>query len=181
MPGIAVESFDEIVRLYQKRIYRVLFLLLSDRELADDLTQECFLRAYKKRAGFRGDAQPYTWLLQIALNLARDHRRSRRNAFWRMATRWRRSEAMEERVHRVADGRSTPEQKLLALEKLKLLRSAVGRLPDRQRVVFLLRFIEELSLDEIARAMNLKVGTVKTHLFRATGAVRRDLNDRTSE
>jgi len=83
--------------------------------------------------------------------------------------------------HSPADGRSTPEQNLLAVEKMKMLRRVVDRLSERQRVIFLLRFIEEMTLAEIARVMNLQMGTVKAHLFRATSDVRRELNDAASK
>src|SRR5207244_1385604 len=81
--GIAAEDFDEIVRLHQQRVYRVLFLLLRNSDAADTLTQECFVRAYEKRSSFRGEARIDTWLLQIAVNLARDHARNRRAGSWK--------------------------------------------------------------------------------------------------
>ena len=81
--GIAAEEFDHIVRSHQRRVFRVLFSLVRDRDLADNLTQDCFLRAYQKRATFRGEASVETWLIRIAVNLARDHARNRRLAFWR--------------------------------------------------------------------------------------------------
>src|SRR5271169_1692088 len=81
--GIAAEEFDHIVRSHQRRVFRVLFSLVRDRDLADNLTQDCFLRAYQKRATFRGEASVETWLIRIAVNLARDHARNRRLEFWR--------------------------------------------------------------------------------------------------
>ena len=81
--GIAPEEFDAIVRQHQQRIYRVLLALLRDPDEADTLTQECFLRAYRRRESFRGEAAVGTWLTRIALNLAHEQRRSPRVAFWR--------------------------------------------------------------------------------------------------
>src|ERR1039457_5271013 len=81
--GIAEDCFDEIVRQHQRRVYRVIFLLVKDSDVADTLTQECFLRAYKKRASFRGECALATWLLRIAVNLGRDHGKNRRISFWR--------------------------------------------------------------------------------------------------
>jgi RNA polymerase sigma-70 factor (ECF subfamily) len=80
---ISAERFDEIMRLHQRRVYRVIFLLVRDRDTADTLTQECFLRAYLKRAGFRGECRIETWLLRIAVNLVRDHGKNRRTWFWK--------------------------------------------------------------------------------------------------
>ena len=81
--AISTESFDEIMRQHQRRVYRVIFLLVRDVDTADTLTQECFLRAYQKRASFRGECRLETWILRIAVNLVRDHSRNRRASFWK--------------------------------------------------------------------------------------------------
>jgi RNA polymerase sigma-70 factor, ECF subfamily len=78
---ISADRFDEIMRQHQRRVYRVIYLLVRDADAADTLTQECFLRAYQKRAGFRGECRIETWILRIAANLVRDHGRSRRTSF----------------------------------------------------------------------------------------------------
>ena len=80
---ISAERFDEIMRQHQRRVYRVIFLLVRDADTADTLTQECFLRAYQKRASFRGECRIETWILRIAVNLVRDHGKSRRASFWK--------------------------------------------------------------------------------------------------
>jgi len=81
--GLAAEEYDAIVRAHQRRIYRVLLGLVRDPDAAATLTQECFLRAYRHRRSFRGEASVGTWLVRIAVNLAADHSRNRRTAFWR--------------------------------------------------------------------------------------------------
>lgn len=185
--GIAREEFDDLVRLHQRRIYRVLLALLRDPDVAETLTQECFLRAYRSRNRFRGDSSVGTWLARIAVNLAVDYRRSRRNAFWRRLFGPRRSEAAEvspptdetaARVREgVADPAASPERKLVVREELQAVWAAVEGLSPQQRDVFVLRFAEEMTLEEIAQAMVLKVGTVKAHLARAVGAVRKRLKE----
>ena len=80
---VLAEDFDAVVREHQQRIYRVLNGVLRDEDAADSLTQECFLRAWQQRAGFRGEASVATWLRRIAVNLAIDHQRNRRAGFWR--------------------------------------------------------------------------------------------------
>lgn len=82
--GLTADAFDEIVRVHQRRIYRILLMVVRDAAAAETLTQECFLRAYRKRGDLRGEAGVGTWLVRIALNLARDHARSQRLAFWRL-------------------------------------------------------------------------------------------------
>jgi RNA polymerase sigma-70 factor (ECF subfamily) len=175
--GIAAEEFDHIVRSHQQRVFRVLFSLTRDRDVADNLTQECFLRAYQKRATFRGDASVETWLIRIAVNLARDHARNRRLAFWRSLLRWTfPPEAGAEEID-LSDGGPSAERALLAREQLATVESVLHKISPQQRLAFSLRFFEEMTLEEIAEAMQLEVGTVKAHLFRAVNAVRKKLKE----
>ena len=174
--GQAAESasldFDLLVRQHQRRIYRVLLGLVRDPELADNLTQDCFVRAYEKRASFRGESSVGTWLISIAINLARDHGRSRRAGFWRRLF----SAPMEETqsaLDTAADVGASPERWLIARQELDRVWEIVDELPARQREVFLLRFAQEMPLEEIAQALGMESGTVKAHLFRAVGTVRK--------
>src|ERR1700751_4147793 len=80
---ISTETFDELVRRNQRRVYRVLLALTRNPDEADVLTQECFMRAYEKRSTFRCECSVGTWLLRIAQNLYRDHARNRKVAFWK--------------------------------------------------------------------------------------------------
>jgi RNA polymerase sigma-70 factor, ECF subfamily len=165
--SIEADDFDWIVLQHQKRIFRVLLFLVRDADTAETLTQECFLMAFRKRESFRGESGLVTWLVSIAINLARDHGRNRRWAFWRRL-------AYADRIETIGgrDVRRSPEQAVLDNELLDAVQSAVDRLTEKQRIIFQLRFIEELSLDEIATVTGLEIGTVKTHLFRAVRAVR---------
>jgi RNA polymerase sigma-70 factor (ECF subfamily) len=156
---------------------RVLLLQLRDADAAETLTQECFLRAYAKRSAFRGEASIGTWLIRIALNLARDHAKSRRMAFWRLLGWARREGDPVSRDTVLPDPGPHPERRLIARERLAAVWAKVERLPNRQRTCFMLRYVEEMPIGEIARAMQLEVGTVKAHLARAVGAVRRHLQE----
>ena len=184
--GLADGEFDALVANYQRRIYRVLWAVLRDHDAAETLTQECFLRAYQKRQSYRAEAGVYTWLVRIALNLAADHRRNRRASFWRRlfghsvpgrddaARLGEASEAIES----VADGRTGAEQALIASEEVAAMWRAVAELPPRQRAVFVLRFVEEMKLEEIGQALGLSLASVKTHLHRGTLAVRQHLQSK---
>jgi len=169
------EEFGAVVAAHQQRIYRLLLTLLRDPDAAETLTQECFLRAYRKRGSFRGEARVGTWLAHIAVNLARDHGRSRARRFWERVLG--REEESESRAERVPDRAPSPERSLLAREGTATVWALAAELPGRQREVFLLRFAEEMSLEEIAQALGLEVGTVKAHLFRAVGTMRRRLEE----
>jgi RNA polymerase sigma-70 factor, ECF subfamily len=160
-------DFDAIVVRHQKQIYRVLLNLVRDADVADTLIQECFLRAFKKYEGFRGESSVSTWLIRIAINLAQDHNRSRRWTFWRRLARSDRIDLMQ-----APDGRRSPEQAVLEREQVDAVWSIVEKLPERQKSVFMLRFVEELSLESIAEILELEIGTVKAHLFRSVEAVK---------
>jgi RNA polymerase sigma-70 factor (ECF subfamily) len=169
---IAPLDFDLLVRQHQRRIYRVLLGLVRDPDLADNLTQDCFVRAYEKRASFRGESSVSTWLIRIAINLARDHARNRRAGFWRRLFSAP-AEETESALETVADLGASPERSLIARQELARVWRIVEQLPQRQREVFLLRFAEEMPLEEIALALGMQSGTVKAHLFRALGTVRK--------
>ena len=176
--GISSARFDEIIQQNQRRVYRVIFLLVRDHDVADTLTQECFLRAYRKRATFRGECRLDTWLLRIAVNLVRDHGKSRRAQFWRKLVGLD-DEESESAPSRIASAQISPERQLLVCEELQAVWDVAASLSQQQRTIFLLRFAEEMSLAEIAAVLGLKTGTVKAHLFRATEKIRAALKERT--
>jgi RNA polymerase sigma-70 factor, ECF subfamily len=170
-----LEDVTTLCANYRSRIYRYALLSLRDPDLADSVTQDCFLRAYKARGEFRGDCSLATWLTRIATNLIRDAVRSRKFQFWKMVT----STAVE--AGAMADRLRSPglsaESSLVVREELVKVWDAVATLPGKQRSVFLLRFVEEMELSEIATAMGLHVGTVKSHLHRALAAVRKGMEN----
>jgi RNA polymerase sigma-70 factor, ECF subfamily len=172
--GISPQAFDEIVRQHQKRVYRVLWVLLKDADAADTLTQECFLRAYRNMAGFRGECRVETWLLRIAVNLARDHNKSRRISFWKRLVGLDNDNGYADQM---ASPQASPERALLAREELDAVRAAMKSLSQQQRTVFLLRFAEEMSLSEIAAVLDVKVGSVKAQLSRALGKLRKVMKE----
>ena len=173
---ITAEEFDAIVLRHQRRVHRFLLMLLRDPEDADNLTQECFLRAYLNRTSFRGESSLETWLLRIAANLARDHARSRKVGFWKRLLGLE-DDGGDSVAEKIRSAEASPEQALLAREDVRAVWNAANQLSQQQRAVFLLRFVEEMELGEIASALDLQVGSVKTHLFRAVQAVRGKLRD----
>jgi len=175
--GVAAQDFDQLVRLHQRRIYRVLFSLVGDQDLADNLTQECFLRAYQKRHTFRGEARVETWLIRIAVNLVKDHGRNRRWQFWRSLIQQSSAPEAEPARPEAPDPNPSAEQALLAREQLAEVGSILEGLSPQQRSAFSLRFFEEMTLEEIAQAMDLELGTVKAHLSRAVSKVRKALKE----
>lgn len=175
LQGLAAEEFDEIVRRHQRQVYRVLFLLTRNAEAADTLTQETFLRAYQGRSSFRGQCATHTWLLRIAVNLVRDYVRSRRVSFWKRLIGF--DDHQTEGETQFPDGHASPERALMARKELEAVWRAALDLPQRQRTIFLLRFGEDMPLSEIAEALGVRLGSVKTHLFRAIGSVREKMKE----
>ena len=160
-------DFDEFIRLHQQRVYRLVLAQTGEPDLAEELTQECFIRAFQKQKGFRGDCQVFTWLARIAINLVRDHFRNRRFAMWRRLIRFDASEPEQNQAEQVPDPASTPEEHLLRRERLERVSQRIQRLTVPQREALLLSAVEGMSIDEISRATNRRPGTVKSHLHRA--------------
>jgi RNA polymerase sigma-70 factor (ECF subfamily) len=168
---VELADFDALVRLYQPRVFRFILASLRDRETAENLTQECFLKAYQARHRFRGEAGVGTWLMRIAVNTLRSHVTNSRWKFWRRTERAAVDASMAQEW--LADRHSSPETVALAKQEVAAIWDAVEGLSPRQRSVFLLRFVEEMDLLEIAAVTGMKEGTVKAHLFRALEAVRK--------
>jgi RNA polymerase sigma-70 factor (ECF subfamily) len=170
-----MEDFDAVVRLYWPRVFRYALASLRDRDAAESVAQDCFLKAYRARGGFRGEASLNTWLMQIAVNLVRDWMRNRRLRFWNRTRAG--APDFDLASQSLADGGSSPEGAVLAKERVAAVWSAVETLSERQRTVFLLRFVEDLDLLEIAAVTGLREGTVKVHLFRALEALRKRMGE----
>lgn len=167
---LELADFDEVVRVYRPRILRFLLSSLTDRDAAETLTQETFLKAWAARQQFRGESSLSTWLTRIAVNLMRDHLRSRSLRFWQK-TRGASLDVMDISDW-IPDGRTSPESQAMARNQVAAVWQAVDKLSAQQRAVFVLRFVEEMELDEIAGTLRMNLSTVKSHLYRALGIIR---------
>jgi RNA polymerase sigma-70 factor (ECF subfamily) len=165
-----LDDLETVVTLYQPRVFRFLLANLRDRDAAETLTQETFLRAWTARASFREDCSVATWLIRIALNLARDHTRTGRFRFWKHISTS--AVDVDEVAASLPNREGSAESHLIAQEQVKLIWETVAGLSPRQRTVFLLRFLEEMEIPEIATVTGLPLGTVKSHLYRALNVIR---------
>lgn len=170
---IALEDFSRIVAAHRGQIFRFLLASTRDADLAETLTQDCFLKAHRNWSRFRGESTPLTWLMRIAINVQKDHWRNRRLQFWRHTQA--NAVDLDEASEWLPSGGSSAEQQLLAQEQIRQVWDVVAGLSERQRTVFLLRYVEERELSEIAAATGLSEGTVKAHLSRAVAKVRGEL------
>jgi RNA polymerase sigma-70 factor (ECF subfamily) len=170
---VAAQEFARVVETHRPQVFRFLLASTRDLDLAETLTQECFLKAHRNWSHFRGESSAMTWLMRIAINLQKDHWRNRRMQFWKQT----RTNAvdLDEASEWLPSGERTAEQQVLAREQVGHVWKAMSGLSARQRTVFLLRFVEEQELSEIAQATGLSEGTVKAHLSRALQKVRAEL------
>jgi len=171
-------AFDRLVNERSPDIYALLYRLTEDPEEARDLTQETFLQAFRSIAHFRGDADLRTWLYRIAVNQARNR--------WRWWRRRRRGATISldatDETHelslatRLADETTDdPEQQTLAHERQEILLAAMRTLARPYREAVILRDVEGLSYEEVAAALEISIGTVKSRLSRGRTELRRKL------
>jgi len=172
----SAQDFSSIVQSHRPQIFRFLLASTRDVDLAETLTQECLLKAHRNWANFRGESSVMTWLMRIAINLQKDHWRNRRIQFWRQTST--NAIDLDEASDWLPSGDRSQEQQLLARERVGQVWRAVDGLSERQRTVFLLRYVEELELAEIAKTTGLSEGTIKAHLSRALARVRAELGGR---
>jgi RNA polymerase sigma-70 factor (ECF subfamily) len=171
-------AFNRFIEDRTSDVYALLYRLTEDAEEARDLTQETFLQAFRSIAHFRGDADLRTWLYRIAVNQARNRwrwwRRRRRGATVSLDEPARDSE--QTLASRLRDeGARDPERDTLAHEREKLIVAALATLARPYREAVVLRDIEELSYEEVAAALEISIGTVKSRLSRGRTELRRRL------
>ena len=152
-------DFEDVVARYDKRLFNVMYGLTGNYHDALDLTEEAFIRAMKAYPRFRGDADPFTWLYRIALNVLK--KRYKKNA--RRAELW--------REHREKDPSPsfetrTAEHAVLEEERAQAVRRAISQLPTAFRETITLRYIDEMSYEEISTAAGCSIGTVKSRISR---------------
>ncbi|MEM7476334.1 MAG: sigma-70 family RNA polymerase sigma factor [Planctomycetota bacterium] len=153
-------AYAEIVRKYEKRLLGLLYHACGDRTLAEDIAQEAFARAYRKLNLFSGQAQFYTWLAKIAMNLLVSHRRKKRieNQIAR--------EGFEVAMDSVGS-ESKPDENLEQTEVQRCVRQGIEMLDEDRRVVLLLRDFDGMDYEAIAETLEIPVGTVRSRLHRA--------------
>jgi RNA polymerase sigma-70 factor (ECF subfamily) len=170
------DAFGYFVKTYQKRIYSTAARLLRDFGEAECVAQESFLKAYQALGDFRGGCSFETWLTRIAINTCRDRlKRKRVILYFHQAPA--NPEDQGEPDDFAVSPDPSPERLLHSRQIRKSLLSALETLSARQRVVFVLKHLEERSIPEIAELLGLDCGTVKSHLFRAAAKIRRKLKD----
>jgi RNA polymerase sigma-70 factor, ECF subfamily len=173
--GGDVHAFETLVKQYDRQVFRIAQHITQNREDAQDVVQDAFLKAYEKLDQFQGNSKFYTWLVRIAVNEALMRLRKRRTG--KMVSIDEDVQTEEGSVPRdLAEWRPNPEQEYNQAELAEILRKTINGLPPGFRVVFVLRDVEGLSTEETANALGLSVPAVKSRLLRARLQLRERLS-----
>ena len=160
------EAYSSLIAPYRRLVYRTVLSVLRNETEAEDCTQDTFLKAYQRLSAFRGDSQFKSWLVTIAMNEAKMRLRKLRPDRYESL-----DEADEEespcKLHNLGDWREIPSETLERKEIRDALESAVNRLPDIYRQVFVLRDIENMNIATTAEMLGVGDGIVKIRLLRA--------------
>jgi RNA polymerase sigma-70 factor (ECF subfamily) len=168
-------AYEELVRRYDRNVFRIANHITQNREDAEDVVQEAFLKAYQNLDRFQGNSKFYTWLVRIAVNEALMKLRKRRPE--RFVSLDEEIQVGEESVPReVADWSPNPEQQYGQAELKEILTKTIQGLPPGFRTVFVLRDVEGLSTEETADALELSIPAVKSRLLRARLQLRERLS-----
>jgi RNA polymerase sigma-70 factor (ECF subfamily) len=160
------EAFGELVRIHQQAVFNVAYRVMADHHEAEDAAQETFIRAYRFFDRFDSNRPLGPWLKRMALNVCLNRLEARKPA-----------SALDEEAAPLADGAPGPEAQTVARDRHARIRAELARLPPRYRAVIELRHFQELSYDEIARALRRPLSDVKSDLFRARKMLGEALKD----
>ena len=176
-PAVAadVASFEALMRRYNPRLFRVARSILKDEAEAEDALQEAYVQAYRSIAGFRGEAEMGTWLTRIVINQALMQLRKRRREQVVVPLRGPDPDQDLQEAN-VADPRAeSPADMTLRGEVREIIERRIDKLPVAFRTVFVMREVEEMTVDETAQCLGIPAATVRTRLFRARALLREAL------
>lgn len=169
-----VSAFEDLVNRYERKIFRLAQHITQNKEDAQDVTQEAFLKAFEHLGEFQGNSRFYTWLVRIAVN----------QALMKLRKRHTKDVSLDEEIEgeessmprEIEDWGPSPERRYAQDELADILNKVIGELDPSFRIVFQLRDIDELSTEETAEALSLSVPAVKSRLLRARLKLREKLN-----
>jgi RNA polymerase sigma-70 factor, ECF subfamily len=168
-----VQAFEQLIGQYEKKVFNTAYRLTGNSEDAADVAQEAFLRAYSSLPEFRGDSSFATWLFRIVHNACLDELRKRkRQRVTSLDEPISGEDGEMDRQLAIADASDGPEQALERVEVQRAVQESIGALDEEYRVVVVMRDIQGYSYNEIADALGINLGTVKSRLNRARNALK---------
>ena len=167
------DAFAEIVEIYSNSIYQLGYSMLGNRHEAEDVAQEAFIRAYVNIKYFNQDLKFSTWLFRIATNLCIDRIRKKKPDYY-LDAEVSGTDGLT-MYSQLSSNAPLPENELESLELQETVQKEILKLPEKYRSVIVLKYIEELSLNEISEILDMPLGTVKTRIHRGREALRQQL------
>lgn len=168
-------AYAEIVEIYKDKVFQLCYRMLGNRHEAEDMAQEAFIRAYVNIATFNINLKFSTWLYRIATNLCIDRIRKKKPDFY-LDAEVSGTDGLTMYSQIPADT-ALPEDEVESIELQEIIQREISRLPEKYRSVIVLKYIEELSLNEISEILDMPLGTVKTRIHRGREALRHQLRN----
>ncbi|WP_066059166.1 RNA polymerase sigma factor SigW [Robertmurraya korlensis] len=168
-------AYGEIVEIYKDKVFQLCFRILGNRHEAEDMAQEAFIRAYVNISSFNIDLKFSTWLYRIATNLCIDRIRKKKPDYY-LDAEVSGTDGLT-MYSQVAADTILPEDEIESLELQETIQREITKLPEKYRSVIVLKYIEELSLNEISEILDIPLGTVKTRIHRGREALRHQLRN----
>ena len=170
---MSLEELENIIYTYGKDLYSFCCFITHSRYEAEDLYQDTFLKLYEMRENLLIEKNPKSYIMSISLNIYRNYKRKRsiRQTIIGIET------SIEENINEIPSRELMTEEQIIMQEECRLLRSEVGRLPDKYKIPILLFYMEELSIMEISKILKLPSGTVKTRIHRAKKILKQKLEN----
>ena len=162
------QAYTELMRRYQQRIYWVARRIVGSHEEADDVTQDAFIKAFLALGDFRGDASFFTWIYRIAVNLSLNAvRKQQLMGYLRESL----------LLNKILPAQDDPSAQVEFNDTNSRLEKAILTLPEKQRAVFIMRYYDELSYEEISKILKTSVGGLKANYFHALRKVQEQMKD----
>ncbi|MBT2759583.1 RNA polymerase sigma factor SigW [Mesobacillus foraminis] len=168
-------AYGEVVELYKDKVFQLCYRMLGNRHEAEDIAQEAFIRAYVNIQSFNLNKKFSSWIYRIATNLCIDRIRKKKPDYF-LDAEVPGTEGLT-MYSQIASDTALPEDELESLELQETVQKEISKLPDKYRSVIVLKYIEELSLNEISEILDLPLGTVKTRIHRGREALRQQLRN----
>lgn len=168
-------AYGEIVEIYKDKVFQLCYRILGNRHEAEDMAQEAFIRAYVNISSFNIDLKFSTWLYRIATNLCIDRIRKKKPDYY-LDAEVSGTDGLT-MYSQVASDTILPEDEIESLELQETIQREITKLPEKYRSVIVLKYIEELSLNEISEILDIPLGTVKTRIHRGREALRHQLRN----